>query len=80
MLLDLNTNVTARALIKACGRPPEEHIVQLLLDMWYGAHQYEEFINWTVTCRNRRLIRQYSELDVYSVILKLLIVTIEPLN
>jgi len=48
------------------------------VDVWYGAHQYEEFINWTVTCRNRRLIRQYSELDVYSVILKPLMVTIEP--
>ena len=42
----------------------------------YGAHQYEKFINWTVTCRNGRLIRQYSELDVYSVIL--IIVIIEP--
>jgi hypothetical protein len=41
-------------------------------------NQYEKFINWTVTCRNRRLIRQYSELSFYSVILKILMAAIEP--
>ena len=33
------------------------HPKPIQLHVSYGAHQYEKFINWTVTCRNRRLIR-----------------------